>query len=780
MNTRLEFVYIDSLTPRRFYSPIDETMTSAPTILASCKQTRFHLLDDNPSPEIDIEGLSITVTSAHDSADDAPKTKSKGKYKAKATGRELISDGHLRLKGGIHYGLIGRNGTGKSTLLRAMAEKLIPGIPHPTRIAILQQTQDQDDSGSTYGLNLEKTVLESVLGSDEARNEAVRLADVLAKSFETEDPLEPVHAFRKIRYEQAGKKLFLAQKNANLKSGARGLQARKDVKVAESKLESTEELLSQGPDAIDAEAVQVDTQEAAEMLQNLQAQLEDVYPPPAPTPAPQPHLSRWIQLIVIKLKLADIENEARRILRGLGFKEETLQRKVATLSGGWRMRCMLASVLIQKPDVMILDEPTNFLDLLGVVWLENYLQQLRETSETTILFVSHDKEFVNAVCEEIVILRDQKLNYFRGNLTAYEKYHEEQKLYLGRMKEAQERQIAHMEATIRENIKIGKKTNDENKLRQAKSRQKKVDDRMGLQVGPNGVRFKLSRDLVRPEIVVPTDERGASMSLPDATALRFPGPLVSLEGITFQYKRNEPGILDDINMVVHIGDRVGIMGLNGSGKTTLIRILTGQLIPSKGKVTTHSRLKMGYYGQHSVEELQERGREEPSLTALSLLMTEADGSLNEGAVRGLLSSMGLQGRIASDVPVSKLSGGQLVRLALARIVWSAPQLLILDEVTTHLDFHTVTALATALSSFNGAIILVSHDRFLIRSVVEGKRDTEHRLDDDFEGLEEETEESTARSRAVYVVKAGKLNKQSNGVEQFEQSLVKRVQKMLSK
>lgn len=141
--------------------------------------------------------------------------------------------------------------------------------------------------------------------------------------------------------------------------------------------------------------------------------------------------------------------------------------------------------------------------------------------------------------------------------------------------------------------------------------------------------------------------------------------------------------------------------------------------------------------------------------------------------------MGLAGRIASDVPVGKLSGGQLVRLALARIVWSAPQLLILDEITTHLDFHTVNALATALSSFNGAIILVSHDRFLIRSVVEGKRDTEYKLDEDFEGLEEETEVESTRRRSVFVVKTGKLNEQPRGVEQFEQSLVKRVQKMLS-
>ncbi|KAJ5764870.1 hypothetical protein N7520_004429 [Penicillium odoratum] len=734
-------------------------MTSAPTILATCKQTRFHLLDDNPSPEIDVEGLGIVVTSSTSTTTEGPsKLRAKGKSKALAAGQELISDGHLRLKGGVHYGLLGRNGTGKSTLLRAMAEKLIPGIPHATRIAILQQTDDQDECGSTYGLRLDKSVLESVLGSDEARNEAVRLADLLSKSFETEEPSKPVQAIRNIRHQQAERGLFLAHKNAHLKSGARGLQARKDLKAAESKLESTQELLIQEFDVIDAETVQIDTQAAVEMLQNLQSQLED-------------------------MKLADIEKEARQILQGLGFKEEAMEKKVSTLSGGWRMRCMLASVLIQKPDVMILDEPTNFLDLLGVVWLEKYLQRLRDSSHTTILLVSHDRDFINAVCEEIVILRDQKLNYFRGNLAAYEQDFEAQKLYLGRMKEAQERQAAHMEASIRENIKIGKKTNDENKLRQAKSRQKRVEDRMGLQVSATGGRFKLNRDLpgyhahCRAEIEVPTDERGATMSLPDATELRFPGPLVSLEGIKFRYK-NDHIILDDINLVVHIGDRVGIMGLNGSGKTTLLRVLTGQLVPSKGKVSTHSRLKVGYYGQHSVEELQERGRGEPSLTALGLLMTETGDALNEGAVRGLLSSMGLQGRIASDVPVAKLSGGQLVRLALARIVWSAPQLLILDEITTHLDYHTVTALATALSSFNGAILLVSHDRFLVRSVVEGKRDTEHKLDDDFEGIEEEETKEITRRRSVYVIKTGKLNEQSNGVEQFERSLVKRVQKML--
>ncbi|KAE8392320.1 P-loop containing nucleoside triphosphate hydrolase protein [Aspergillus alliaceus] len=734
------------------------------SILATCKQTRFHLLDDRPTQEIDVDGLTIAVASSRDTAEDPSKAKPKGKAKGKPDTRELISDAHLRLKAGVHYGLIGRNGTGKSTLLRAMADKLVPGIPHSTRIAILQQTDaaSQEDLKSFAledGEVQKKTVLEYVLSSDHSRNEVVRKMNYLAKSFETEDPLQPVSAIRKIRHDKTEKELFLAQKNASLKSGARGLQARKDLKAAETRFEASLELLHQEKESIEAETVQEDTQAAMDTLQELQAQFE-------------------------AMKLVDIEQQARQILLGLGFHESTFDRPFLTLSGGWRMRCMLASVLIQNPDFMILDEPTNFLDLLGVVWLENYLQQLKDSSQTTIILVSHDRDFVNAVCEEIIILRDQKLNYFKGNLSAYEKDFEEQKLYWGRMKEAQERQTAHMEATIRETTKAGKKTNDENKLRMAKSRQKKLDNRMGVQVSATGGRFKLNRDLVgwhlsaREEIEVPTDEKGVSIILPDATELRYPGPLISAEGIVFKYKSNEVPVLNGVDVVMHMGDRVGLMGLNGCGKSTLIRLLVGNMVPAKGKISTHSRLKLGYYAQHSIEDLQEQGQADPSLTALGLMSKETEGALNEGQLRALLASLGLQGRVASDVPVSRLSGGQLVRLALAQVIWNSPHLLILDEITTHLDFHTVTALASALSSFNGAILLVSHDRFLVRSVIEGKRDEEHKLDDDFEGVDEETDETQSRRRAVYVLKAGNLKEQSNGVEQFEQSLVKRVQKML--
>lgn len=159
------------------------------------------------------------------------------------------------------------------------------------------------------------------------------------------------------------------------------------------------------------------------------------------------------------------------------------------------MRYMLACVLFQDADIMILDEPTNFLDMLGIIWLQNHLVNLRSWSQKTVVLVSHDRDFVDTICEEIILLKDKSLTYFRGNLTGYEEDQKSRKLNLTRMKEAQDRQVAHMTKTISANIKNGKKTGDENKLRQAASRQKRIEDRSGMQVSASGSRFKLSRDM---------------------------------------------------------------------------------------------------------------------------------------------------------------------------------------------------------------------------------------------------------------------------------------------
>lgn len=452
------------------------------------------------------------------------------------------------------------------------------------------------------------------------------------------------------------------------------------------------------------------------------------------------------------------------------------------------MRTNLASVLLQPADILILDEPTNFLDLLGIIWLQKFLLQLRDAGPNppSVVLVSHDRDFINTVCQELIILRDHDLTYFRGDLTQFDKSIRDKKLYLGRMKDAQDKQKAHIQQTIAQNMKQGKAAGDENKLRQAKSRQKKLDDRMGMTKSATGGRFKLNRDLpgyhfsARAEIDIPTDEKGISILLPPAPDLRFPGPLVSLEKVTFRYptfKKSQPPppvILQDVDLTIHTGDRIGIVGLNGCGKSTIIKLLTDNTKPTKGIMTRHPRLRMGYYSQHAVEELQAVGRSEPECTALSLLTKDVESELDEGEVRGLLGSLGLPGRTAFDVPLTKLSGGQLVRLALARLLWKSPQLLVLDEITTHLDFHTVTALADALGGWNGAILVVSHDRYLIRRVVEGEKE-ELGSEDESESEEDEEE----RRRGVYLLKGGALRVLEKGVSAFEESLEKRVEKLLA-
>ncbi|KAM5435426.1 hypothetical protein McanCB56680_004584 [Microsporum canis] len=750
-----------------------------PIILATCKQTRFHLAEGKGSGEIDIQGLDLLVASRPSQGQDA-ESSGAGKVKARkketaGLGLEILTSATLRLKAGVHYGLVGRNGTGKSTLLRAMADRLIPGLPESVKIAILQQTDVDVDppppvTKGVAALQIndelskeeQKTVLQQVVQSDTSRNEITRKVKILSQALEDhENSLAPVKAIRQLRHEACQHELFLAQKNASLRSGARGLQARKDLKAAESKLEESTKCLGEDVTALDGSKTEEETQAAVELLAEVEAQLESI-------------------------NIVDLDQEARKILLGLGFKETDLDRPFLSLSGGWRMRCMLAGALIQSADIMILDEPTNFLDMLGVIWLETYLTRMKETSDKTVMVVSHDREFLNNICDEIIILKDKTLTYFKGNISAYEQDQESQKLYWGRMKEAQERQIAHMENTIKTNTKIGKKTGDDNKLRMAKSRQKKLDDRMGVQVSATGGRFKLSRDRVgwhdsmRAEIEVPADEKGVSIHIPDAPDLRFPGPLLSLEDVTFQYQRGGPVVLKSIDLVMHMGDRVGILGLNGCGKSTLLKLLVGSNEPTQGKISRHPRLKLGYYSQHSVEELQELGRSSPTETGLSLLCRETEGVLDEGEVRGMLSSLGLPGRTASDVPVCQLSGGQLVRLALARILWQMPHILVLDEITTHLDFHTVLALAAALSSYNGALLLVSHDRYLVRKVVEGKEN----LDGDDGGTEHEPKGHTeamdeSKRRDVVVLKSGKLQLQEDGVDQFEVSLQKRVRKMIA-
>ena len=349
-----------------------------------------------------------------------------------------------------------------------------------------------------------------------------------------------------------------------------------------------------------------------------------------------------------------------------------------------------------------------------------------------------------------------------------------------KMKEASDRKSAHISKTIEQNVQAAKRTGDDKKLKQAASRKKKLEERTGLEISSSGGRFKLNRDLggfhnsARSNIEIPTLDPAVRISFPNNIAdLRFPGALLSFEGVSFKYPNMRDVVLQEIDLIIHPGDRVGLVGLNGCGKSTLIQLAvastdnTHGLKPATGIITKHPRAQIGWFSQHAVEELGEIGRAGKHLTALAHLMKVADKPLTEQDGRVLLGSMGLHGKTVSDVPLHLLSGGQRVRLALAELLLAPPHLLILDEVTTHLDADTVVALIGALKTYQGAVLVVTHDRFFMRCVVEGQR-----LYGSPEGDDDDDEEEEGVFGTVYRISRARLGKLDGGMAQYEEIATK--------
>lgn len=647
-------------------------------------------------------------------------------------------------------------------------------------MSILQQTNvtgaDDDSLPAAAALSTEKgetpasrTVLEEVIDKATSRSELSREVALLSTGLNSPAPLGGVKALRALKHERLQRKLFLLDKDARLRSGARGLQARKALQAFEKTVaESAAALEQQDEASISAEDVERETQEAIDMLEDLKLQVDPG-------------------------RMAETEARARKILTGLGFSEAYMIRAASSLSGGWRMRSSLATALLaERTDILILDEPTNFLDLFGIIWLSRHLRSLSDRSPDdapTLVLVSHDRDFVTDICTDLLIIRDKQIESFHGSLPAYEAARAERRIALTKMKDAQDKQKAHIQQTITQNIKVGRAKDDEHRIRQAKSRQKKLDDRWGMQVNAKGHRFSVNKDMMgyhftsREQIEIPAEERDASITLPVPPELRFPGSLISLDNVSYRYPGRPPPplVLEDVTLSISMGDRVAILGLNGAGKSTLIKVLVGSAAPTKGTVATHPRLRLGYYGQHAVEELQSLASSSgPPLTALSLLARDIAASPDpdppdEGDLRALLGCLGLPGgRLVSDVPLSRLSGGQLVRVALARVLWRRPHVLVLDEPTTHLDYGAVRALRAALTQWDGAVVLVSHDRWFVRGVVEGGGE---------EGIEEEDgstdgEDDVLRRRTVYALRKGKLVVLEGGVAEFEKGVEKKVRKLL--
>ena len=363
---------------------------------------------------------------------------------------------------------------------------------------------------------------------------------------------------------------------------------------------------------------------------------------------------------------------AARILAGLGFNEETQQRPCAEFSGGWRMRVALAALLFQAPDLLLLDEPTNHLDLEAAIWLESFLKGY----PGTLLLVSHDRGLLNRAVNRIVHLENQKLTAYTGNYDRFERLRREHMEHQAAQHAKQQAERRHIQAFVdRFRYKASK-------ARQAQSRLKA---------------------LARMEpIAAVMEDRTTSFDFPQPTPLS--PPILNLENASVGYEAGKP-ILSHLNLRLDMDDRVALLGANGNGKSTLSKLLAGRLKPMEGRMARSGKLKIGYFAQDQAEELDLTSTPLAHMARLMPLETETK-------LRAQLGRFGF-GAARADVAVGKLSGGEKARLLFALMSRDAPHVLILDEPTNHLDVDSRQALVQALSTFEGAVILVSHDTHLI-------------------------------------------------------------------
>eukprot|EP00178_Gracilaria_changii_P023980 TRINITY_DN723_c0_g2_i1.p1 TRINITY_DN723_c0_g2~~TRINITY_DN723_c0_g2_i1.p1 ORF type:complete len:722 (+),score=102.50 TRINITY_DN723_c0_g2_i1:67-2232(+) len=496
-------------------------------------------------------------------------------------GMTLLEGAELHIPYGRRVGIIGRNGCGKTTLMRAIARRELP-IPEDMDIVYVEQ----EIAGS------EKTPLEVVLESDVERQE------LLVEEEELNEKLTEAEA--------AGKE----------------------------------------PDP------------------SVAARLAEVY-------------EKLGQMDADKAKA-----RAAAILDGLGFSDHAMtNQSVNEFSGGWRMRISLASALFLEPRLLLLDEPSNHLDAMTVIWLGDYLSRWPHT----IACVSHDRAFLNEICTDIIHVKDHKLHPYSGNYDDFEKARRERLKELERTAESQEMKRAHIQKFV-------------DKFRYNAKRASMAQSRL-----------KMLQRMDEERVILPSEEEEFSFTFPDPGALTGSHASVQICDVTFGYPEREV-LFRNLDFSINMDSRTVLLGPNGAGKSTLLKLLLGENIPIEGEVKKSPKLRLGYFSQHHMDTLVlwRTPLEHMKVTFPDAIMPE---------LRSHLAKLGVRNEQVLR-PINTLSGGQKSRVALAVITFQKPHILILDEPTNHLDIETLDSLIMALNSFNGGLLVVTHDARLVASVCE--------------------------------------------------------------
>ncbi|GJC81319.1 ABC transporter [Colletotrichum tofieldiae] len=503
-------------------------------------------------------------------------------------GQRIVTDTDLTLSYGHRYGLVGHNGVGKSTLLRALSRRELPIPPHITILHVEQE----------------------LTGDDTPAIQAVLDADV----------------WRKVLLKEQAE---ITQKLADIESQRAGLAD------------------------TSADAARLDKEREAQdnRLGDIQGKLAEMESDKA-------------------------ESRAASILAGLGFSAERQQYPTKTFSGGWRMRLALARALFCEPDLLLLDEPSNMLDVPSIAFLSNYLQGY----PSTVLVVSHDRAFLNEIATDIIHQHSQRLDYYRGaNFESFYATREERKKTAKREYENQMAQRAHLQAFI------DKFRYNAAKSSEAQSRIKKLEK--------------------MPILEPPETEYSVHFKFPDVE--KMTPPIIQMTGVTFGYNKDNI-LLRNVDLDVQLDSRIGIVGPNGAGKTTVLKLLIGKLSPTSGLISQNPRLRVGFFAQHHVDAL------DLTMSAVGFMAKEYPGRTDE-EYRRQLGAFGITGTTGLQ-KMAVLSGGQKSRVAFACLALTNPHILVLDEPSNHLDIEAMDALASALREFQGGVLMVSHDVTMLQTV----------------------------------------------------------------